>query len=187
MEQKMNLDPDVYRRFRTSAEWFGEDENAVIERFMTSYTNSFVDSFMSLSDANAGEKTAASKVCSYAEHGQNKTKEKAEVKAAKQAKETNADGFRSWLGNQKTKKGQLYSKRTIAAYAQALANSLRRESFPNLRITNLFEISDFSEFEVLEAEIKSSTKFATLSHSIRDLLGPAMSKYAEFLCWKERN
>ena len=87
----------------------------------------------------------------------------------------------------KNKNGQTYSKHTIKAYAQVLAIILRCNSFSDISVENLYEISDASVLESLEKQIKRSPKFSKLSKNTRDLFGPAMKKYAEFLRWRERN
>ena len=182
----LSIDSNIYRKFRTALTWFDDDETAVIEKLMMDYSNSFINNFREVPSPNESREEAAADTAS----GEEQPKEKKEVTSILLATASTADErrklFVEWFGTQK-REGKPYSKRTIELYANKLANACKNPVFDQIPVKNLFEISNYSEFKRLEAEIENAPKFAEFCEKTPGLFGSALRKYGEFLDGIEKN
>lgn len=178
------VNSNAYRKFLTAISWFNADENAVIERFMDSYCNLFVEDFNESLVSNS----AIGSVSTKENPDSNQSEKESDGKSITEAME-NRKQFVCWFSRQKNKNKKFYTKKTVGIYAQKLANVLRREPFAELPIENIFEISNLDDLERLEPKIEEifQSESNDLSPHTHEVFHSAMRKYAEFLSWKERN
>lgn len=96
--------------------------------------------------------------------------------------------FKNWLDNQRKKDGTIYAELTKSGYIYYVEKACNEFSDINFNINNLFEITEYKEFKIVEESIRKNSKFKEINLKCgKGQLSAGMNLYAQFLSELENN
>jgi hypothetical protein len=80
-----------------------------------------------------------------------------------------------------TRNGKAYNPVTISGYAGRIENACKEAAFASVPITNLFGITDLTDFLDVQKQLKDCAGYAEFDAKVHNGLTAALKKYEEFL------
>ena len=163
MVRQVIVDEESYKKFQAALMLTTEDESLVLSRLISEYAHNV---FAGVVSGNKGGETQAEQ----------------HVKAAN----TEADeseqkkSFVTWFRGL-TRNGKAYNPVTISGYAGRIENACKEAAFASVPITNLFGITDLTDFLDVQKQLKACEGYAEFDAKVHNGLTAALKKYEEFL------
>lgn len=167
MGRQVIVDEESYKKFQAALMLTAEDESLVLSRLISEYAhNVFAGVVSGGNDSSQDAVTAAA---------QNVTPAMSEADASEQKK-----SFVTWFRGL-TRNGKAYNPVTISGYAGRIENACKEAAFASVPITNLFGITDLTDFLDVQKQLKDCAGYAEFDAKVHNGLTAALKKYEEFL------
>lgn len=161
MSKCISIDDESYKAFQAALILTGEEESIVLERLIDNYTHQAFESVM--------KKTTQENVTS------NQVNDTTRISAEEQKQQ-----FIYWFRSL-TRNGKPYNPVTISGYAGRIENACKDPIFSTVPVNNLFTITDITEFDCVQKQIKSCSGYAEFDAKLHNGFTAALRKYEEFL------
>ena len=163
MGRQVIVDEESYKKFQAALMLTAEDESQVLSRLISEYAHNV---FSGVVSGNQEKETAAPQVV-------NATVTEADESEQKKS-------FVTWFRGL-TRNGKAYNPVTISGYAGRIENACKESAFASVPITNLFGITDLTDFLDIQQQLKNCAGYAEFDAKVHNGLTAALKKYEEFL------
>ena len=153
MNIQISISEDIYKKFQAALILTDEKEDVVLGNLISKYAHETFKKAMvkTLDDNNADINE-------------------------KEQRQLFTNWFRSL-----TKNGKPYNLVTISGYAGRLENACSNPLFDSIPVNNLFTVTDFDEFIVIQKQIKECSVYSEFDAKSHNGFTAALKKYEEFL------
>jgi hypothetical protein len=163
MGRQVIVDEESYKKFQAALMLTAEDESLVLSRLIREYAHSV---FAGVVSGEKGTETPETQKTNAAV---------TEADASEQKK-----SFVTWFRGL-TRNGKAYNPVTISGYAGRIENACKEAAFASVPITNLFGITDLTDFLDVQKQLKDCAGYAEFDAKVHNGLTAALKKYEEFL------
>ena len=161
MERQVTVSEESYKKFQAALMLTAEDEELVLSRLISEYAHQV---FAGVVAKDEGVKTPTEDDA-Y----------EAEVSESDQKKY-----FVNWFRGL-TRNGKAYNPVTISGYAGRIENACKEAAFASVPISNLFGITDLTDFLDVQKQLKECAGYAEFDAKVHNGFSAALKKYEEFL------
>ena len=163
MGRQVIVDEESYKKFQAALMLTAEDESLVLSRLLSEYAHNVFAGVVS--EKKDAETPVAQTACTAM----------TEADSSEQKK-----SFVAWFRGL-TRNGKAYNPVTISGYAGRIENACKEAAFASVPITNLFGITDLTDFLDVQQQLKSCAGYAEFDAKVHNGLTAALKKYEEFL------
>lgn len=161
MELRIELSDDLAKKFTAACNLMGESSGEAAVKALAQYTReALIAGARSIGPAESIAATAAA-------DGLSASSLRGE--------------FIAWFKQQLTPKGKPYNPVTISGYAGRIQNTCGNPGFESVGASDIFEISDLTELELVVAKMRKCPAYAKEDSRTHNGLTAALKKYAQFL------
>lgn len=163
MGKQVIVDEESYKKFQAALMLTAEDESLVLSRLIREYAHDVFAGVVSGNDSTEAP-----------------TAQKASAATTEADESEQKKSFVNWFRGL-TRNGKAYNPVTISGYAGRIENACKEAAFASVPITNLFGITDLTDFLDVQKQLKNCEGYAEFDAKVHNGLTAALKKYEEFL------
>ncbi len=161
MGRQVIVDEESYKKFQAALMLTAEEEELVLSRLISEYAHNV---FAGVVSGNNGTEAQAAQHASVTEADESEQKK----------------SFVNWFRGL-TRNGKAYNPVTISGYAGRIENACKEAAFASVPISNLFGITDLTDFLDVQKQLKECAGYAEFDAKVHNGFTAALKKYEEFL------
>jgi len=163
MGRQVIVDEESYKKFQAALMLTAEDETLVLSRLISEYAHNV---FAGVVSGDNGTEAPAVQHVSAAVTEADESEQK--------------KSFVTWFRGL-TRNGKAYNPVTISGYAGRIENACKEAAFASVPISNLFGITDLTDFLDVQKQLKDCAGYAEFDAKVHNGFTAALKKYEEFL------
>ncbi|MBR3785501.1 MAG: hypothetical protein IKJ77_03770 [Firmicutes bacterium] len=161
MGRQVMIDEESYKKFQAALMLTAEDESLVLSRLISEYAHNVFAGVVSGDNGTGAQQAQHAAVTEADESEQKKS-------------------FVNWFRGL-TRNGKAYNPVTISGYAGRIENACKEAAFASVPISNLFGITDLTDFLDVQKQLKECAGYAEFDAKVHNGFTAALKKYEEFL------